>query len=494
MVFNLSEIISNMSNSSSPFDEGTGEFLVIDIEKAKKDLKLSERSIENGKNNTPRTTASKKDAMAAEIDTYINHWVSLAKGKLLTRSKAIDELNRSQSGSLQSITEIFETAKSELKTKARDSYNALFTAKRDWVNGELEYTSFREENKRLGPARYPAGKTKIFGLIFLIFLIEVMTNAYALGETHPSGPVGVVLEIFMFGIANLLTAFLLGNSILRNFNHVKAFRKIIGTLFALPMIVFIIFLNFFLAHYRDAISKLSSNELTANEMFAAMGKLGGNARDTLLNNPFMLDDFKSYLLLFVGLIASIIAAQKSYELDDPYPGYGKLSREQDELAAYFNDEQTQAFEDLNEVMKEHSEEMINELNSIKNLPGYLQTRESDKKDLYDKYNNWLVSANSVGEALYAFYREENVKARKQKKEPRCFNETSFSLNDDARVIYNKPKKIRSNLSSIEKTTNKYLDELNRQSEKFQNIFKDIENMSPDSVISKKHKHPTVFKD
>ena len=72
-----------------------------------------------------------------------------------------------------------------------------------------------------------------------------MTNAYALGEAHPSGPVGVSIGIFMFGFANLAIAYLLGNSLLRNFNHIKVFRKIIGTFFAVPMIIVIIFLNFF---------------------------------------------------------------------------------------------------------------------------------------------------------------------------------------------------------------------------------------------------------
>ena len=101
-----------------------------------------------------------------------------------------------------------------------------------------------------------------------------------------------------------------------------------------------------------------------------------------------------------------------------------LVENKDELATYFNDEQTLAFEDLKELVKEHSTAIINELNSIKNLGGYLQTRESDKKDLYDKYNNWFDFCSFRWRDFVQHYREENVKARK-KKEPRCFNETSF---------------------------------------------------------------------
>ena len=69
-----------------------------------------------------------KDAIAVDIDNYINQQVLLAKDKFVDRVKAIDELSRAQSGSLQFITKIFENARSELKIVARDRYNALFTA------------------------------------------------------------------------------------------------------------------------------------------------------------------------------------------------------------------------------------------------------------------------------------------------------------------------------------------------------------------------------
>ena len=72
-----------------------------------------------------------------------------------------------------------------------------------------------------------------------------MTNAYALGAAHPSGPIGVVLEIFMFGIANVGVAFLLGCYIWRYFFHIASAQKILAIVLALPMMCFIVFLNFF---------------------------------------------------------------------------------------------------------------------------------------------------------------------------------------------------------------------------------------------------------
>lgn len=495
MVFSLKKALSSLSSTSAVFDDATGEFNLIDIEGAKRELKLSKRAAENGAKGIPGLKESRKDAMATEIDTYINRLIVLARNKFVDRLRAADDLSDAQSqGSIQSITEIFETAKAELKATARERYNALFTARRDWIEGEAEFIAFQKENKRIGPARFPDDRTKIFGWIFLITIIEIMTNAYALGAAHPSGPLGVILEIFMFGVANVGVAFLLGCYVWRYFYHVSAIIKSVAAILAIPMMVFIVFLNFFLAHYRDAISKLANADLDALETITLMQKLGGDARDTLLANPFVMDDFKSYLLLFVGMLASIFATKKSFELDDPYPGYGKISREQDELAANFNEEQTLAFRDMNNLVDNYSNQINSQLSLVKGNESALITRERDKKQLFEKYNSWIASARSAGETLYAFYREENMKARENRQEPNCFT-IDFSLsNKDTEVKLDPPERITSSYKAVAKTCEKYLNELNEQSTKFQNKFKDIAKMSPAEALSDKFKEPTVFND
>lgn len=494
MAFSISNVLSSLGSTSTVFDDATGEFNLIDVEGAKRELKLSVRAAENGAREIPGTEESRKDAMATEIDTYINHLVLLAKNKFADRLRASDDLTDAQSqGSMQFITEIFENARAELKATARDRYDAMFTARRDWVLGEKQISTFRAENKRIGPARYPDDRTKIFGWIFLITIIEIMTNAYALGAAHPNGPVGVILEIFMFGIANVGVAFLLGCYVWRYFYHISVIKRIVATILALPMMAFIVFLNFFLAHYRDAISKLVNTEFSTLQTITLMQQLGGQARDTLIANPVVMDDFKSYLLLFVGMLASIFATRKSFELDDPYPGYGKLSREQKELAMNFNDEQKFAFKDINDLVDDYSNQINSQLDLIKSKESAAVNRERDKKQLFEKYNNWRTASQSVGATLYAFYREENMKARRDRKEPECFK-IDFVLSDETKVELEPPKIIKSNYKTIENSCKKYLNELNEQSTKFQDKFKDIAKMSPDEALSDRFKEPTVFRD
>ena len=51
LAFNINDVLSSLRASSSPFDEGTGEFLSIDTGVAKQNLDLANRARENGVGN-----------------------------------------------------------------------------------------------------------------------------------------------------------------------------------------------------------------------------------------------------------------------------------------------------------------------------------------------------------------------------------------------------------------------------------------------------------
>ena len=42
MAFNVKDVLSSLKSSSSPFDEGTGEFLSVDLSVAKENLDLAQ--------------------------------------------------------------------------------------------------------------------------------------------------------------------------------------------------------------------------------------------------------------------------------------------------------------------------------------------------------------------------------------------------------------------------------------------------------------------
>lgn len=491
-MFGLSKIFSFLGSSTlAVFDVATGEFNPIDIEVAKRNLKLAKRATQNGRKGIPGLTESGKDAMAVEIDTYINDLVFLARNKFVDRLRAIDDLNEAQSqGSIQTITEIYEKSKSELETKALYHQNALFTARKNWILGYNQLETFREENKLKRPAVYPDNMVETSVWMAFIVVAEMMVNAWVLGEAHPRGYGSVVTEIFMFGVANVLAAFLLGQG-WRYFSHVSKVKKTVSTIFVVAMATLICFLNLLLAHYRDAISNLTYEDLAASQ---TINLLGRETMDALFTNPFVMNDIKSYLILIVGLMASSVAAWKSFGLFDSYPGYEKISKEHEERTEDFNDKQTSAFREMNHLVDNCSRQINSQLSLMKSNESALLNRERDRNQLFEKYNNWLMATQSVGEALYAFYRQENMKARKSNEEPECFSLTGFALPNGVKIKSELQKHTTFNYETTEKTCKKYLDEMNKWSYEFQGKFKDIENMPPDKILNDKFKESVVYEE
>ena len=473
------------------FDESTGQFQHVDSDEAKRELKLTRRAAANGAKGIPELEDTKKDALAAEIDAYISYLISLAKTKLVEKNRAAKDLSESQSQvAPQNITEIYETATKELTATARNFYDRMFILKNNWILVGKHLKDFRDKNNLNRPAHYPDNRIRKFGVIFLIMVIEIIFNAYALGDAHPSGIVGVSTEILMFGIVNVGFSFLLGFFVWRYFFHVQKIKWSVAVL-AFPMIAFILFLNFLLAHYRDAISKLVS-DTALTELQTSIQQLGGQAINTLVTSPFVMDDIKSYLLLFVGLLASVITTWKSFELDDPYPGYGKLSREQERLANIFTNENKIALDDMIDLVEDYSKQIGAQRLLIKSGERAITRREEDFRDLHNKYNIWLGQTASVGKALYAHYQEENIKARISKQKPKCFDLHDYVLPDDAKIELDFPEHKPLDIKAVEEMEEKYVAELNKQAKNYFDKFTDLAQASPDTELGDEFKTESIF--
>lgn len=473
------------------FDESTGQFHHVDFEEAKRALKLTKQAAANGAKGIPELKDTKKDALAASIDEYIGYLVSLAKSKLLDRIRAAKSLSKFQSqGSVQDMTEKYESATKDLTKTAREFYNEIFLLKKDWILSEKHLKEFREKNNLNRHARYPEERVGTIGLIILFTIIEMCVTAYALGDAHPSGPLGVIIEILMFSFVNVGVSFCLGFVIWRYFFHVQKIKLCIAAL-AFPIMIFILFLNFFLAHYRDAISKMSTTvELT--NLQTSIQQLGGQAIDTLITNPLAMDGVKSYLLLFVGLLVAIITTWKSFHLDDQYPGYGKLSREQRELAKKLNYKNKTALEDINDLVEDYSKQISSQRLLIKGNESAILGREEDFGDLYEKYNIWLEQTEIVGKALYAHYQEENIKAREKKQKPKCFDLHDYVLPKDAKIEVSFPKLPPIDPETVEKMEENYIGKLNKQAKNYLDKFTSLEQASPDKELNDEFKVETIF--
>ena len=334
MAFNIKEILGSHRKTYNPFDDGTGKFIPVDSTDAEKQLKLLERSQDNGKKKFPPASSKQKDSLAKEIDMYLSSCIEQGKTKLLSRIDAMKRQSEHQTDEsiLNSIKTIHEDGENELRSLCKVQYGELFSIKRDWVLSEKEYKLFRDEHNRIGPARYVDDKRKASGIIFLCLVLEILINAYTLGGAHNEGILGVVSETFLFAVINIGFALIIGTTALKFINHVNYGTKLMGYALTLILSFFIICVNMFIAHYRDALALKASSFGTTDfdnmslvvQNMPAMDTLGAKAFESVINNPTGLQDAKSFLLFGFGLIVAYFASRESYLLDDLILGMEKF--------------------------------------------------------------------------------------------------------------------------------------------------------------------------
>ena len=490
-MFSLSNILSKLKDTEAVFDEGTGNFQRINVENAKDNLELKARARENGESGVPLASSKNKDSMAVEIDSYIVEIVTLAKDKLVDRLRAMASLSNHQSTDIRNeIAQIYENAKNEIWLRARDYYNDLFKLRSDWIAGEAELDEFRRIHKRSGPARDPekSEKIAIYGWLIFFLTVEVVGNALLLGSAHPEGPIGIIIDVAIFGALNIVFGFVLGR-FFGSLKHVFFHKRIIPFLIILISSLLIIFLNLFMAHYRDAIvtfgnkikAAANTNNFSGDILDISIEKASIVVRN-LMENPLLLDDYKAYLIVGLGITFAGFAARKSYEIDEPYPGYGKISREQINLHEQLNNKQNDYLQDINDLTNEFVGDLNSEISTLDSRTTALQFRAEDEQLLLSKYESWLVSAEAAGTALYAFYREENVKARSDKTEPLCFNDFQFQLPAIARDLPQIKKSDQLDHEDVRNSTLICIKDLNERLRVYQGKFKDVSNLSPDHKI------------
>jgi len=486
MAFDIKNALSFLNASYSPFDESTNEFIPIDKKSAEKYLQLEDRGADNGKTNTPRANVKNKDAVAKDIDQYLGRCTALAKSQLLNRLKAILELSskKNPNNILEIIQNIYQSASNKLKADTKFYYNELFTKKRNWINGEKEYDKFRKDNKIIGPARYPENKVMATGLIALALMLEIVINAFTLGDNHPNGTFGVIYETFMFAFVNIAAAFLLGAYSIKQLYHINLVRKIICSIISVFLVVCIFFLNLFVAHYRDSLAQLQQKILENLDALNTILSLGGISLDNLLKHPFGMGDFKSFLLFGFGIVLAVIASKKSFDLDDKYPGYGKLHKDQQALAEQFTNMLDDVMQNTNEDIEKTTSNIDGQIILYGTLSERANRRVNDFELIKQKYISWLDEVENTGQALYAQYREADSKVRKGK-QPICY-ETDYKVSETARNISTNSlvtsnKGVPTELE-IKKLIKSLTVKLNKELTNSHKKFREIEKLSPDKDL------------
>ncbi|MEL7546395.1 MAG: hypothetical protein AAGJ84_07075 [Pseudomonadota bacterium] len=198
----------------------------------------------------------------------------------------------------------------------------------------VELEEFRDQHGDQIGKRTPDIKKNVeqtLAILLFIMIVEGCFNALLFKDAQSSGLMGGLMIAFGVSAVNVLFGVVGGFFGLRYLNHpVRAF-KVVGGVVAGTCILAGLFLNLFVAHFRDAVEVGLHAATDAGSLagFSMFDIAPGAVITGMFPNVFGLDSLVAIGLLLIGVTIFCIALYEGYDkISDRYPGYGRVWRKE----------------------------------------------------------------------------------------------------------------------------------------------------------------------
>lgn len=338
-------------------------FAPVDPEIVIQHLDIEHKAREAGEKALPASDSEILDANEQRAAHYFEEdaqdTAKRANDKLHNYRRSINQLDiQHDQQSINSAVTRYKTDSKAFLQECRDVLKPYIS-----VRSELtaELSDFKQQNKIRKSADYPESKFFFIAALVTLFVVESVLNAFFFAAGSDFGFIGGWINAMQYAFVNLAVAFSLTIFLVRQLNHIKHWRKFIGLIGVVSLIVFIPAFNFFVGHFREIYASTPAEAQKA-------------AVQAFMANPFALTTVESWLLLAVGIIFASIAAFDGYRIEDPYPGYGRLWRRLENA----RDEYAEEKETLKNQLSDLRDSMIEQLDDARDR---VMQREQELNDL-----------------------------------------------------------------------------------------------------------------
>ncbi len=197
---------------------------------------------------------------------------------------------------------------------------------------------------------------------------------------------------------NTVFAFLLG-WMSHYVSHVNPWRRTAGFLIIACWVTWLAFFNLAVAHYRDALGGPDPDNA------------GIDAVKLFLSNTVAIHDFQSMLLLVLGGVFSAIAFYDGRRMDDPYPGYGPVTRKWEEAGKKFQEARRKEEAALTRLKDDSLARIRQETDYVPSLEGRLRQQIRYLAELAASWEREMENLERAANTLAEIYREANRHAR-----------------------------------------------------------------------------------
>jgi hypothetical protein len=318
------------------------QFPKVDVKKDIAELELDKMAKLDGQKNLPQPQRKVFDATEEKIKGYYVERLTNDSRKAhsdATRLKQ-DIHNLGVMPLITRINNFNQETSNWFNEKEKETKDFEYFTNKAIDDANKEYQTFRSKHNRLQDAVFPESRRFHFSIVAALIFFEILFNAFFFKEVTSKGIVGGMSISVYIAFLNVVIGFFFGWLILTYKNHIKSFFRNFTYLGIGIFSLYSLFVNFFAAHFREAVHCISLDKhkqewnnifcknLTSGESQQLVPNLPG-IFNNLIKNTFAFYDPISIALLTIGIVFAIIAVIDGYKSDDRYPNYGKVQRRRD---------------------------------------------------------------------------------------------------------------------------------------------------------------------
>ncbi len=495
------------------------EFPEFKVEEILKDCKVEENATTDGKRNLPPPTAEvfskTENCVIQKSDQFRQKHVKECASSLTNNKDKIINYEANLGTEYFSMAEVTKDVK---KTEAA----AVGKLSRDWddyVAEDREVSNFAKENNLTREPKHISIVGMIIALIVVavLFFIELEVNSEILKTAIGGGKKMGITVAGSVAALNVFVSFAAGIFLLKNFHHVKPFRRIAGQLGTLFYSLFIIYINWMMGAYRAiyeihgikmlatlgekkseaqvAMEAMCGKGLVLTNQAAVMANEGVEAICASAVTPWLIGlTPKSAILIFVGIGFALISLIDGYFFDDPYPGYGRIGKHRNEnkteinrirehlateMGSHFNKATTSANNKRDQLIKV---DLLNWTKQVNDLEHTFADYVRFAKQIDDGVDNQCgkyrgINSTYRSEAIPKYWCDESGKVKKRYYNLSVDNKNPEIVFPSFATLYLKKdeieKKIENYRNKITTAFNQFNVDLNKYREEVNKIIEDI---------------------
>ncbi len=372
----------------------------INLDEIAEQLTLGEKAQLAAVSGLPVQSAAGADGTEREIQSYFANKMAVInrivnEGLCLRNTSITDTHLQDERALMNNHTEHSKLAVQSLMAR---EFRLLKQLKSELDDIQQEFHNFQTKNQLIRTADYPNSQLFYFAIILVFWLLESVGNGYFFAEGSDLGLLGGVGQAVIIAGINISIAFFLMGWLFKYKNHRSWGKRLVAYLSLGLYLPCIVGFNLLVAHYRD--------------YFSVNPEEAGNlAVQQFIQTPWLLAEFNSWILFFMGLLFALFAFIDGYKRDDAYPGYGKLHRRLQALHEEYDEHRDDIVTQLEDVRQE----FLIKLEDMKQAVLLKHTRlvhlVEDKQAFVAEYEQGIANFLAAANALIYRYRDINMSFR-----------------------------------------------------------------------------------